>query len=103
MLLSIIIPAYNAEPYIHELLKKLEPQITEEVEVLIIDDGSEKPLTLDQKWVKLIRQENKGASAARNTGLDHATGDYIAFIDADDLIVSIYLSSIKSSASMKAI
>ena len=98
MLLSIIIPAYNAEPYIHELLKKLEPQITEEVEVLIIDDGSEKPLTLDQKWVKLIRQENKGASAARNTGLDHATGDYIAFIDADDLIDDKYIETILNKA-----
>lgn len=96
--LSIIIPAYNAEPYIHELLARLEPQITKEIEVLIIDDGSKKPLELDQKWVTLIRQENKGASAARNTGLDAATGEYIAFLDADDLISDKYVETILNKA-----
>lgn len=98
MILSIIIPAFNAEPYIHELLRILEPQVTEEVEVIVVDDGSKKPLELSQSWIRLIRQENKGASAARNTGLDAARGDYIAFIDADDLISDKYVETIINKA-----
>lgn len=98
MLLSIIIPAYNAEPYIFELLDRLAPQITEDVEVIVIDDGSKVPLTTGHKFVQIIRQENAGASAARNTGLDHATGEYIAFIDADDLVSGDYIQNILNKA-----
>ncbi len=94
MLLSIIIPAYNAEPYIWELLTTLEQQITPEVEVIVIDDGSKKPLKLPERytWAKLITQKNQGVGAARNTGIEAAEGDYIAFIDADDLVVEDYIS-----------
>ena len=94
MLLSIIIPAYNAEPYINELLDRLAPQITPDVETIIVDDGSKKPFQTSYKWANVIRQENGGASAARNTGLDTAKGDYIAFIDADDLIADNYIQTI---------
>lgn len=93
MKLSIIIPAYNAEPYIDKLIERLEPQITKNVEVIVVDDGSKKPYK-GPKWVKVIRQENGGASAARNTGLDHAKGDYIAFIDADDLVTEDYIQQV---------
>ena len=94
MLLSIIIPAYNAEPYIWELLTTLEQQITPEVEVIVIDDGSKKPLKLPERytWAKLITQKNQGVGAARNAGIRAAKGDYIAFIDADDLVVEDYIS-----------
>lgn len=101
MLLSIIIPAYNAEPYIFELLACLEKQIHNQpkVEVLVIDDGSKKPLDVsDYPFVRLIRQDNQGASAARNAGLDMATGDYIAFIDADDLVSDKYIETILNKA-----
>ena len=94
MKLSIIIPCYNAEPYINELLDCLAPQITKEVEVIVVDDGSKKPFETSYKWVNLIRQENQGASAARNTGLDTATGQYIAFIDADDLVSDKYIETV---------
>lgn len=93
-LLSIIIPCYNAEPYINELLDKLAPQITNEVEVIVIDDGSKKPFETDWNFVVVKRQENAGASAARNTGLDMAIGEYIAFIDADDLVSDDYIKTI---------
>lgn len=96
--LSIIIPAYNAEPYIHELLSVLAPQMTKEVEVIIVDDGSKNPLDVCYSWAKVIRQENQGASAARNTGLDAATGEYIAFIDADDLVSDNYIDTILNKA-----
>ena len=66
--LTIVIPAYNAEPYIYELLDCLAPQITDEVEVIVIDDGSRQQVTTDHKWCKVIRQKNQGCSTARNKG-----------------------------------
>ena len=104
MILSIIIPCYNAEPYIFELLVCLGRQILKmddkkEVEVIVIDDGSKKPLDLSNYWfVKSICQCNAGASAARNVGLDFATGEYIAFIDADDLVSDKYIETILNKA-----
>lgn len=91
MILSIIIPAYNAEPYIHELLDTLAPQITDEVEVILVDDGSEKPLKTKHSWVKLIRKKNGGCATARNRGLDEAAGNYVQFLDADDLVPEYFI------------
>ncbi len=94
MILSIIIPCYNAEPYIFDLLDCLNKQIVPDVEVILIDDGSEKPLKTDYEWVNVIRQKNGGASAARNKGLDISKGEYIAFIDADDIVADNYIQTI---------
>ena len=98
MKLTIIIPYYNGGRYTEELLKQLEPQITKDVEVILVDDGSKIPFKTDYSWIKVIRQKNAGASAARNTGLDHAKGEYIAFIDADDLISDKYIETILNKA-----
>ena len=92
--LSIIIPYYNGEKYTDELINILTPQITDEVEVFLIDDGSEIPFSNPQPWLTVIKQSNGGVSAARNTGLNHATGEYIAFIDSDDLIEPYYIEKI---------
>lgn len=92
--LSIIIPCYNAEPYINELLNTLQSQMNDKVQVLVIDDGSKEEFKTDYSWVTVIRQNNAGASAARNTGLDNAKGEYISFIDADDLVASNYIETI---------
>lgn len=92
--MSIIIPCYNAEPYIDELLGCLAPQINDNVEVIVVDDGSKKPFKAEHEWAKVIRQDNQGASAARNRGLDEAAGDYIAFIDADDMVAHDYVRTI---------
>lgn len=94
MKLSIIIPYYNAEPYIGELLRVLAPQVSDKVEVILIDDGSRVPFMTDYQFVKVIRQKNKGVSAARNHGLDIAKGDYISFIDADDLVAKDFVLKI---------
>lgn len=94
MKLSVIIPFYNAYKYITELLNVLTPQITEDVEVLLIDDGSEKPFTSSLPWLKVVHQDHGGVSRARNRGLTEATGDYIAFIDADDLVKADYVSNV---------
>ena len=92
--LSIIIPYYNCKEYTDELLSCLNKQITDEVEVILIDDGSKISYSTKYEWVKIIRQKNGGASVARNTGLDNATGEYIAFIDADDMVAENYISAI---------
>lgn len=94
MKLSIIIPAYNAEPYIDELLKRLNDQMIPVVEVIVVDDGSRFPYLAPYPWVKVIRQQNGGVSSARNAGLDVATGEYVAFIDADDLISKDYVEKV---------
>ena len=94
--LSIIIPTYNCAKYTDELLSCLDKQITEDVEVIVIDDGSKEPYTTEYKWVNLINKENGGPATARNTGLDNAHGEYIAFIDGDDLVADNYISSIIS-------
>lgn len=93
-ILSIIIPAYNAEPYLSELLDRLDPQITNDVECLIIDDGSKAAVNTDYKWAQVIRQDNHGVGYARNVGIDKAKGDYISFIDADDLVSEAFISKI---------
>lgn len=97
MLLSIIIPCYNAEPYVDELIERLAYQTDNDVEIIIIDDGSRKPFEIKRECIgaRVIRQDNKGVSAARNRGLDEAIGKYIAFIDADDLVSSGYLQTVK--------
>lgn len=94
MILSIIIPYYNAKVYTDELLKELSGQVTKDVEVILVDDGSDEPYATDYEWVRVIRQKNGGASKARNTGLDNATGEYIAFIDADDMVSERYIERI---------
>ena len=93
MKLSIIIPCYNSEPYINELLESLYPQLTEETEVIIVDDGSDKPFQ-DSHGLKVIRKENGGVSSARNVGLDNAKGRYIAFVDSDDILSKDYVSKV---------
>ena len=96
MKLSIIIPYYNVKPYTDELLNCLAPQITPEVEVILIDDGSREVFKTEHSWVKVIRQDNGGVSKARNRGLEEAKGEYIAFIDADDLVSENYISTLFS-------
>lgn len=84
--LTVIIPYWNAEPYTSELLACLDKQMRSEIEVIVVDDGSTVPFKTDFKWCKVIRKSNGGVSTARNIGLDNAKGDYVQFIDADDLV-----------------
>ena len=96
--LSLIIPYFNTENYTDELLKVLEPQLTKECEVILVDDGSEKPYEPWQENILMLKHLfNKGVSAARNTGLRKARGQYIAFIDSDDLVSDDYIARIFKS------
>ena len=94
MKLSIIMPYYNTEKYTPALLEVLDKQMRDDVEVIIIDDGSKVPFKTDYKWAKVIRQENTGPGLARNNGLDHMTGEYFTFIDSDDLVTDDYLEKV---------
>lgn len=88
---SIIIPAYNVEKYILKCINSLLEQTEKKIEIIVVDDGSKDKTNLIVKEIikkhaniVLIEQENKGVSAARNTGLQNAKGKYTMFIDADD-------------------
>lgn len=92
-LVSVIVPVYNCEKYIKKCLESVFEQTYANIEVVVIDDGSrDKSLdiiycTVKEKTnVKIFHQENSGLSAARNKGLENATGDYITFLDSDDYL-----------------
>lgn len=89
MKLSIVIPVYNAERYIEECLASILPEMNEDMELLLIDDGSaDSSYRLIQKYkrenIRVFHHENQGVSYTRNVGIMKAVGDYIQFVDADD-------------------
>ena len=95
--LSIIIPYYNTQGMTDELLRALFPQLTSETETIIVDDGSEEPYIFDEAYsngIRYIRKKNGGVSSARNRGLKEAKGEYIVFIDSDDLVSGDYIEQI---------
>lgn len=90
-LVSIIIPVYNAEPYLAQTIQSAFDQSWANKEIIVVDDGStDRSLEIARKFenqtIKVFTQENKGGSAARNLGLSKSKGDYIQFLDADDLL-----------------
>lgn len=102
MKLSIIIPVYNVECFLEKCLRSIIEQTKDEVEIILVDDGS-----TDNSWsictsfagkyncIKAVHKPNGGVSSARNLGLSKATGDYIAWVDADDYVSDDWYSSIK--------
>lgn len=105
MFLSFIIPIYNCEQYIRNNLNILigSPLAVDDYEILLIDDGSKDGSSVicheyDEKWsnIHYFYQQNQGPATARNTGLNHAQGDYIWFVDADDRINPDFLVGLKS-------
>lgn len=93
--LSIITPYYNVLNYTKELAKVLEPQLTNEVEWIIVDDGcNETELDKINAQIIHLKENSGGASVPRNKGIELADGDYTVFIDADDLIKPDYIKTI---------
>lgn len=96
-LISVIIPAYNAEKFIKETIDSVKKQTYTSWEIIVVNDGS-KDLTAAivtkelSENIHLINQENQGVSAARNNGISYAKGEYIVFFDADDLMTPEFLS-----------
>ncbi|OOG24418.1 hypothetical protein B1C78_08760 [Thioalkalivibrio denitrificans] len=86
---SVVIPLYNKGPHIRETLDSVLKQTHCPLEIIVVDDGStdDGPAivsTYADRGVRLVSQSNQGVSVARNTGVTHASGDYVAFLDADD-------------------
>ncbi|WP_152630426.1 glycosyltransferase [Acinetobacter ursingii] len=107
MLLSLIIPVYKVEKYIKECLDSIIIQLPKKnVEVIIVDDGSpDNSLQIINHYLsnidedvrhifKIIIQENKGLSGARNTGIEASTGRYLGFLDSDDILYDNYFDTL---------
>ncbi len=99
-IISIIVPIYNVEKYLAKCLDSIKNQTFQDLEVLMIDDGSTdnsgeiaKTYLTDNRF-KYIHTENNGQGAARNKGLDIATGNYVCFIDSDDFISPEYIMAL---------
>lgn len=94
-LLSVIMPIYNAQEYLHMSIQSVLNQTFKDFELILVDDEStDESLEICRKFqeedrrIKVISQKNKGIGGARNTGIDNAIGKYITFIDNDDIIQS---------------
>ena len=92
-LISVIVPVYRVEKYLERCVKSILSQTYKNLEVILVDDGSpdQCPAICDacaekDARVKVIHQENKGLSGARNAGIDAASGEYLAFVDSDDYV-----------------
>ncbi|MDQ6977908.1 MAG: glycosyltransferase family A protein, partial [Ghiorsea sp.] len=88
-LVSIIIPTYNYAEYVHKAVESALNQTYQNIEIIVVDDGStDNTAAVMQAYAEqviYIQQENQGAAAARNRGLLEAKGDFICFLDADDM------------------
>ncbi|MBL8182224.1 MAG: glycosyltransferase family 2 protein [Blastocatellia bacterium] len=96
---SVIIPAYNVAPYISETLDSVAAQKFRDFEVIVVNDGSPDTVALERairphrENIIYIKQANLGAGVARNTGIKHARGEVIAFLDGDDIWLPEFLAS----------
>lgn len=102
---SIIVPVYNVEKYLRECLESLLHQDHESVEIIVVDDGStDSSFELMEEYankdprVRTVRQRNMGLSGARNTGLRHARGHFVMFVDSDDYISKSCLGKMHKNA-----
>lgn len=100
-LISIIVPVYNVQSYLEECLDSICRQTYQNIEILLINDGStdcspticEEYATRDKR-IRVIHQENKGLSAARNKGIAEANGTYVSFVDSDDVVHDYLVSEL---------
>ena len=101
ILISIVIPVYNAERYIEKCIESIVRQTFQDFELILVNDGSEdcsleicEKYANENKRITVISQKNSGASSARNIGIDIAKGEWITFIDADDYVEAEYLEQL---------
>lgn len=99
--ISVIVPVYNSEKYLNEALASLEKQTFKNFEVIIVNDGSTdgsyniiKKFTNKYSNVKVVNQKNMGQGCAKNTGIKHAKGKYITFLDSDDFLSPDFLGTL---------
>lgn len=99
--ISVIVPVYNAEKYLHRCVDSILSQTFTDFELLLINDGSKdcSGIICDEyaakdERVRVFHKKNGGASSARNLGLENAKGEWIAFVDSDDYVLPIFLESL---------
>ena len=104
-MVSIIIPAYNAEKHIEKCIESILCQTEHQIEIIIVDDGSvDNTLNICNKIksehnnIKVISQNNAGVNAARKKGYENSSGDWIMFVDADDTLPSNSIQSLLSES-----
>ena len=104
ILVSVLIPIYNSEAYIDRCLRSIQQQSYSCLEILVVDDGSvDKSLQICEKFaaadtrIRILSQKNRGVSAARNTAVENARGNYIAFVDSDDWVEPTYIEKMLSA------
>ena len=107
MRFSVVIPLYNKEIHVVHALESVLVQTFEDFEILVVDDGSKDDSlqyakSVDSPKVRVFHQENQGVSVARNVGIENAKGEYIAFLDADDVWHPNYLETIHKLTQMYA-
>ena len=102
---SVIIPVYNSEKYVEKCICSVMAQTLPELEIIIINDGSIdesgkilRKLAQKDSRIILLEQENKGVAAARNLGVEKATGKYLTFVDGDDYLQEDYIEKMYSLA-----
>lgn len=105
-MISIIVPVYNAEKFLKKCITSIQKQTLQDWELILVDDGSSDSsgmicdmISKDDARIKVIHQSNHGVSAARNAGLDCATGDYVMFVDSDDWIEPTLCQTLLDAAS----
>lgn len=98
---SIIIPIYNLEGYVENCARSLMNQTYKNIEIILVNDGSKddsykviKRVAANDSRIVVVNQENAGLSAARNSGLEHVTGDCIMFVDGDDFVESTFVEDL---------
>ena len=101
-LISIIVPIYNIKEYLERCVDSILAQTYENIEVLLVDDGSTDGTSLlvdelrkKDSRIRVFHKENRGSSSARNLGLQHAVGSYVWFVDPDDFIRPDCMKKIK--------
>lgn len=90
-MISVIVTIYNLEPYVKKCVESIQNQSIDDIEIILVDDGSEdnsygmcEKFALSDRRIKVFHQENSGIASARSLGLSKATGDYVLFVDGDD-------------------
>lgn len=100
-LVSVIVPVYNVEEYLEDCVKSITKQTYKNLEIILVDDGSTDnssyicdKLSRSDRRILVIHKENGGLSDARNAGLEICHGEYIAFVDSDDMVNSSFIASL---------